>query len=85
MSEIAIIAASSADIVFSCVDSMIGLSIAGQISRYCLIPLIDMGVTIPTCRDADGHPHIADVCGCINPESPDGPSLTYRGVVTVEA
>lgn len=80
----AVIAASSADILFSCVDSMVGRSIAELISRYCLIPLIDMGVTIPTRRDADGHPHVADVCGRIDFVSPDGPSLTDRGVVTAE-
>lgn len=80
----AVIAASAADIMFSCVDSMAGRSIAEMISRCCLIPLIDLGVTIPTRRDADGHAHIADVCGRIDFVRPDGPSLTDRGVVTPE-
>ena len=80
----AVFAAGSADVLFCCVDSMAGRSIAELISRYCLIPLIDMGVTIPTRRDADGHPHVADVCGRIDFVRPDGPSLTDRGVVTAD-
>jgi len=80
----AVIAATSADVLFCCVDSMAGRGIAELISRHCLIPLIDMGVTIPTRMDADGHPHVADVCGRIDFVSPDGPSLTDRGVVTAE-
>ena len=78
----AVIAASSADVLFACVDSMVGRSIAELVSRYFLIQLIDIGVTIPTRRDADGHPHVADVCGRIDFVSPDGPSLTDPGVVT---
>jgi len=80
----AIIAASSANILFSCVDSMGGRGIAELISRCCLIPLIDLGVTIPTRRDSDGYPHVADVCGRIDYVRPDGPNLTDRGVVTAE-
>lgn len=80
----AVIAASSADILFSCVDSMAGRSIAELISRCCLIPLIDLGVTIPTRLDPDGHPRVADVCGRIDFVRPDGPNLTDRGVVTAE-
>lgn len=80
----AVIAASSADILFSCVDSMAGRNIAELISRCCLIPLIDLGVTIPTRRDTEGHLHVADVCGRIDFVRPDGPNLTDRGVVTAE-
>ena len=80
----AIVAASSADILFSCVDSMTGRSISESISRHCLIPLIDVGVTIPTRKDTENHPHVADVCGRIDYVRPDGPSLSDRGVVTAE-
>ncbi|UWQ57288.1 ThiF family adenylyltransferase [Leisingera caerulea] len=80
----AVIAASSADILFSCVDSMAGRSMAELLSRCCLIPMIDLGVTIPTRRDAYGCPHVADVCGRIDVVRPDGPNLTDRGVVTAE-
>lgn len=78
----AVLAASAADILFSCVDSMAGRSIAELISRCCLIPLIDLGVTIPTRKDPAGNPHIADVCGRIDFVRPDGPNLSDRGVVT---
>lgn len=80
----AVLAASAANILFSCVDSMVGRSIAEMISQCCLIPLIDLGVTIPTRRDANGFPHVADVCGRIDFVRPDGPNLTDRGVVTAE-
>jgi len=80
----AVIATSSAEILFSCVDSMAGRSIAELISRCCVIPMIDLGVTIPTRRDADGYAHVADVCGRIDYVRPDGPNLTDRGVVTAE-
>ena len=78
----AIIAASGADILFSCVDSMTGRSIAELICQSCVIPLIDLGVTIPTRTDAVGHIHVADVCGRIDYVRPDGPSLTDRMVIT---
>ncbi|MBM1689278.1 HesA/MoeB/ThiF family protein [Sulfitobacter geojensis] len=80
----AIIAASAADILFSCVDSMTGRSIAELICQSCVIPLVDLGVTIPTRTDATGHVHVADVCGRIDYVRPDGPSLTDRMVVTPE-
>ncbi len=80
----AVIAATSANILFSCVDSMAGRSIAELISQCCMIPLIDLGVTIPTRMDTTGHPQVADVCGRIDFVRPDGPNLTDRGVVTAE-
>jgi len=80
----AVVAASAANILFSCVDSMAGRSMAEMISQCCLIPLIDLGVTIPTRRDTNGFPHVADVCGRIDFVRPDGPNLTDRGVVTAE-
>ncbi|WP_436399586.1 ThiF family adenylyltransferase [Roseobacter sp. S98] len=80
----AVIAASAADILFSCVDGMTGRSIAELICRRCLIPLIDLGVTIPTRRDNEDMVHVADVCGRIDFVRPDGPNLSDRGVVTAE-
>tara|TARA_R110000850_G_scaffold42162_2_gene108465 strand:- start:1791 stop:3182 length:1392 start_codon:yes stop_codon:yes gene_type:complete len=80
----AIIAASAADVLFSCVDSMAGRSIAELICRRCVVPMVDLGVTIPTRKDADGLTHIADVCGRIDYVRPDGPGLSDRQVVTPE-
>lgn len=80
----AILAASAADILFSCVDSMTGRSIAELIARFCVIPLIDLGVTIPIRRDINGCPQVAEVCGRIDFVRPDGSNLSDRGVVTPE-
>lgn len=82
--ERSILAASAADILFSCVDSMAGRSIAELISQCCLIPLIDLGVTIPTRKDTEGNPLVSDVCGRIDFVRPDGCNLSDRGVVTPE-
>lgn len=81
----AIRAASSADILFSCVDSAEGRLYCDLISQAALIPLIDVGVTIPTRRDRHGNLHIADVCGRIDYVAPGGPSLQDRLVVTPDA
>ena len=80
----AIIAASAADILFSCVDSMAGRSIIELICRCCVIPMVDIGVTIPTRKDVEGNTHIADVCGRVDYVRPDGPNLSDRQVVTPE-
>ncbi|MBL4749385.1 MAG: ThiF family adenylyltransferase [Amylibacter sp.] len=80
----AVVAASAADILFSCVDSVSGRSVAELICQSCLIPLIDLGVTIPTRVDQKGDPQIADICGRIDFVRPDGPSLSDRLVVTPE-
>lgn len=80
----AIVAASGADILFSCVDSMTGRSIAELISQAFVIPLIDLGVTIPTRTDENGYKQVADVCGRIDYVRPDGPNLSDRKVITPE-
>lgn len=81
----AIKTASGADIMFSCVDSAEGRLYCDLISQAALIPLIDVGVTIPTRRDIHGTLHIADVCGRIDYVAPGGPSLQDRLVVTPDA
>lgn len=63
------------DVLFFCVDSMVGWSIVELILWYCLILLIDMGVMILICRDVDGYFYVVDVCGCIDFVSFDGLSL----------
>lgn len=78
----AIAAASDADILFSCVDSMDGRHFADLISQCCLCPLIDVGVTIPTRRSKEGGHAIADVVGRVDYVFPGGPTLFDRGVVT---
>ena len=79
----AIIAASGCDIIFSCVDTMEGRLYCDLIAEACVIPLIDMGVMIPT-RNIDNAIEIADVCARIDYVWPGGPSLRDRGQITGE-
>lgn len=74
-----VLAASQADILFSCVDTLEARHIADLVAAAFLQPLIDMGVSIPT-RRADAGMAIADVCGRIDYVYPGGASLQDRGV-----
>lgn len=78
----AVIAAAQADILFSCVDSSEGRQIADLIAQAFMIPLIDMGVTIPTRRLTDGSPAIVEVMGRIDYVQPGGATLGDRAVYT---
>ncbi len=80
--EESVIAASSADILFSCVDRMDARHIAERLSQVCLSPLIDVGVTIPTRTTSEGTKAIAEIAGRVDYVHPRGPSLSDRGVVT---
>ncbi|MCB1467101.1 MAG: ThiF family adenylyltransferase [Rhizobiaceae bacterium] len=81
----AIVAASTADVMFCCVDSSEGRLFCDHITQCALVPLIDVGVTIPTRLASEGGRLIADVCGRIDFVRPGGPSLQDRRVVTPEA
>ncbi|MEO1700631.1 MAG: ThiF family adenylyltransferase [Pseudomonadota bacterium] len=81
--ETTLAAASEADILFSCVDSMEGRYHCDLMAQAFLCPLIDMGVVIPT-RQRDGKLEIADVCGRVDFVRPGGASLWQRGEVTGE-
>jgi len=85
LSREAVIAASSADVIFSCVDSSEGRQVADLIAQAHLIPLIDMGVTIPTRRMPGGAPAVADVVGRIDYVQPGRSSLGSRCVYTSES
>lgn len=85
MSRNAVVAASEADIIFSCVDSSEGRQIADLIAQVYLIPLIDMGVTIPTRRTLDGEPAVADALGRIDYVQPGRSSLGTRGIYSPES
>ncbi len=75
----AVLAASTADILFCCVDTLEARQIADLISAAFLIPLIDVGVVIPV-RKAGAGVAIADVCGRVDYVQPGGSSLQDRGV-----
>jgi hypothetical protein len=77
-----VLAAARADILFSCVDSSEGRQIAELIAQAFMIPLIDMGVTIPTRRLADGRSVIVEVMGRVDYVQPLGASLADREVFT---
>lgn len=72
------------DVVFCCVDSKEGRHYADLIASAFLIPLFDLGVTIPTFLDA-GEVAIADVSGRIDYVQPGGSTLSDRGVYTQES
>jgi ThiF family len=84
----AVLAACEADILFSCVDTDEGRHIADRLAAYCAMPLIDLGVSIPTRRGSSDDREIAEVCGRIDYVFPGGSTLLDRGVydsATLEA
>lgn len=81
-SKQALTAASGADVIFCCVDSIEGRHHCDLLAQACLIPVVDMGVTIPTRHDTSRRVCIADVCGRIDFIAPGGSSLLDRAVVT---
>lgn len=78
----AVLAASQADVLFSCVDTHDARQMADMISSAFLQPLFDVGVTIPTRLTPDGRRAIADVCARVDYVRPGGPTLGDRGVYT---
>lgn len=80
----AVLAASVADILFCCVDTLEARQIADLISATFLIPLVDVGVVIPI-RKAGAGVAIADVCGRVDYVQPGGSSLQDRGVYSPES
>lgn len=81
LSRKAVLAASQCDVLFCYVDSLEARQIADLISATFLIPLFDVGVTIPVRKDGDGVA-IADVCGRIDYVQPGRSTLWDRGVYT---
>lgn len=75
----AVLAASEADLAFSCVDTAEGRHIADRLCAALCIPVTDVGVTIPTV-EVDGTRRIAEVCGRVDYIFPSGSSLMDRGV-----
>lgn len=80
----AIEAVGQCDVIFCCVDSKEGRHYADLIASAFVIPLFDVGVTIPTFLD-DGIVAIADVSGRIDYVQPGGSTLANRGVYTQES
>ncbi|WP_025504913.1 ThiF family adenylyltransferase [Vibrio parahaemolyticus] len=81
----AVEAAGTADVLFCCVDSSEGRYVCDMISSAFLMPLLDVGVTIPTRKTPGGGTAIADVYGRIDYVFPGAPSLFDRQVYTSES
>jgi hypothetical protein len=75
-----ILAAASADVIFCCVDTATGRQMCDLIANAFVIPLFDVGVTIPTAHGESGEAEIADVVGRISYIQPGASSLEDRGV-----
>jgi ThiF family/Prokaryotic homologs of the JAB domain len=80
----AVLAASAADMLFCCVDTLEARQIADLIASTFLIPLIDMGVVIPVRRAGAGVA-IADVVGRVDFVQPGGSSLLDRGIYSPDS
>ncbi|BCT69155.1 ThiF family adenylyltransferase [Nitrosospira sp. NRS527] len=81
LSRKAVLAASQADVIFSCVDTHRARSIADRIAVSFLLPLFDVGVAIPT-RTITGGRAIDEVTGRIDYIQPGGSTLADREVYT---
>ena len=76
----AVLAASDADMLFSCVDTAEGRHIADRMSACFAMPLFDVGVSIPTEQSPGGGCRIAEVYGRVDYVYPGGSSLMDRRV-----
>lgn len=76
--------ASEADIIFCCVDSESARHICDRLARSMLMPLFDVGVSIPVRSPPRGKV-ISNVCGRIDYVQPGGSSLFDRKVYTAES
>jgi hypothetical protein len=68
------------DILFGCMDSVMGREVLNRIAVLYLIPYIDLGVQLR----ADGKGGIDTICGSVHYLLPDGSSLLSREVYTPE-
>ena len=82
LSREAVLCAGACDVLFCCVDTAEGRHIADLISQAMFIPLIDMGVTIPTRALAGGGRAVAEIWGRIDYVQPQGATLADRNVYT---
>ncbi|MBO7832529.1 ThiF family adenylyltransferase [Burkholderia pseudomallei] len=78
----AVISAAQSDVLFCCVDTHRGRSVADRLSAAFLLPLFDVGVAIPTRDISDGTKAIDEATGRIDYVYPSGSSLFDRGVYT---
>lgn len=80
----AVLAASQSDVVLCCVDTLEARQLADLVASAFLMPLFDVGVSIPTRWRPDGSAAIAEVCGRIDYVQPGRSTLQDRGVYSPE-
>ncbi|GAB7530601.1 ThiF family adenylyltransferase [Pseudomonas sp. 3A(2025)] len=85
LSREAVLAASDADVLFCCVDSHQGRLICDLMASSFLLPLLDVGVTIPTRLSNKSVRQIHDVLGRIDYVQPGGSTLFARKVYTAQS
>lgn len=78
----AVMAAAQGDVLFSCVDTLLARQIADLMASAFVMPLFDMGVTIPARSVVGDDISIIDAVGRIDYVQPGGSSLQSRGVYT---
>ncbi|PMY50788.1 thiamine biosynthesis protein ThiF [Pseudomonas sp. GW456-L12] len=81
----AVVAVADADVIFCCVDSHQGRLICDLMASSFLVPLFDVGVTIPTRLSSKGVRQIHDVQGRIDYVRPGGSTLFDRSVYTAQS
>jgi ThiF family/Prokaryotic homologs of the JAB domain len=77
--------AAGADVIFSCVDSEQGRNICDRLACAMVMPLFDLGVTIPVNRGRDQTMAIFDVLGRVDYVQPGGSTLADRKVYTPQS
>lgn len=78
----AVLAVSQCDVLFCCVDTHDARQLADLSAAAFLIPLFDVGVTIPTLTDTDGCDKIIGIYARVDYVRPGGPTLQDRKVYT---
>ena len=81
----AILEAAKCDVLFSCVDSLEGRHIVDLLAQAMVMPLFDVGVTIPTRELRDGTVVVSDALGRIDYVQPGRSTLGSREVYSAEA
>ena len=77
----AILEAATCDVLFCCVDTVSARMYIDLINEFFLLPVFDIGVTIPT-GFKDGRTFITEVCARLDYIQPHKSSLRDRKVYT---
>lgn len=76
----AVLAAAQCDVIFCCVDTLEGRHILDLLAQVMLLPLFDVGVTIPTRQDLDKSVIVSDALGRVDYIQPGKSTLSSREV-----